>query len=163
MLPASGGRVGGAIAPPGVSGGQLARVDGGGGIDTLALVGAGLTLDFTMSAAAGGMLPGSASRVEGIEKIDLTGSGNNTLKVAASDVLDLAAMNTFNVDGDAAVADALHQLMVDGNAGDVAQLADSGWLNTGSFVDGGMTYQVWTDEAQRAQLLISPNLSVIGG
>jgi len=43
------------------------------------------------------------------------------------------------------------------------QLADSGWLNTGTFVDSGLTYQVWTDQQQRAQLLIGPNLSVIGG
>jgi hypothetical protein len=53
--------------------------------------------------------------------------------------------------------------MVNGDAGDAVQLSDTGWLSTGTFVDGGMTYQIWTDEQQRAQLLIAPNVVVIGG
>jgi hypothetical protein len=125
------------------------------------VLGADVLLQLTMVSAAGGMLPGSVSRLESIEKIDLTGSGDNTLKLTASDVLDLAGMNSFNVN--LAAVDALHQLMVNGSLGDMVELDDSGWLNTGTFVDGGLTYQVWTDEAQRAQLLISPHITVIGG
>ncbi len=48
-------------------------VDGGAGTDTLALDGAGLTLDLTN--------PLVAAKLVGIERIDLTGTGNNTLIV----------------------------------------------------------------------------------
>jgi hypothetical protein len=47
-------------------------VDGGGNIDTLTLDGGGLTLDLTNI---------SNARIQDIEKIDITGSGNNTLRI----------------------------------------------------------------------------------
>ena len=92
--------------------------------------------------------------------LDGTVEAVNQATVSAQTAGRIAAIN---VDGNAAVADAFSQLMINGNAGDTVQLADSGWLNTGTFVDSGLTYQVWTDQQQRAQLLIGPNLSVIGG
>jgi hypothetical protein len=48
-----------------------ARVDGGGGIDVLQLEGADLTLDLTKI---------SDRRIQDIEVIDITGSGDNTLR-----------------------------------------------------------------------------------
>jgi hypothetical protein len=52
---------------------------GGGGIDTLKLDGAGLTLDLTKI---------SNTRIQDIEIIDIRGSGNNTLKLNLNDLLD---------------------------------------------------------------------------
>src|SRR6185436_11288847 len=71
-------------------GSELARIDGGSGIDTLALSGVGITLDLSVIANQGGGTAGSTSRIESIERIDLTGSGNNTLTVGVNDVLDVA-------------------------------------------------------------------------
>jgi hypothetical protein len=52
--------------------GNRARVDGGGGVDTLKLDGEGLTLDLTKI---------SNTRIQDIEIIDIRGSGNNSLKL----------------------------------------------------------------------------------
>ncbi|MBF0401952.1 MAG: FG-GAP repeat protein [Magnetococcales bacterium] len=92
---------------------QLA--DGGTGIDTLALSGSGITL--TLSALRG--------KIEEIEAIDLTGSGNNTLVLTALDILNLS--------------DASNALRVDGDAGDAVN-AGVGWTDGG--ISGG--YHVYT-------------------
>jgi hypothetical protein len=52
-------------------------VDGGGGVDTLKLDGAGLTLDLTNI---------SNTRIQDIEIIDIRGSGDNTLKLNLNDL-----------------------------------------------------------------------------
>jgi hypothetical protein len=50
----------------------------------------------------------------GIEKVDLTGTGNNTLSLDARDLLDFS--------------DDISQLLVDGNAGDVVDFESAaGW------------------------------------
>ncbi len=57
------------------------RIVGGNGTDTLRLDGSGLTLDLTSV---------RDNRLQGIEVIDLTGSGNNTLTLTAREVLNLS-------------------------------------------------------------------------
>jgi Ca2+-binding RTX toxin-like protein len=92
------------------------EIDGGPGTDTFALAGANQTLDLTLLAN---------DEVLGIEKIDLTGSGNNTLRIGQLDVMDLS--------------DTTNQLIVDGNSGDATNLV-------GAWADGGLSggYRTYT-------------------
>jgi hypothetical protein len=69
----------------GASTGNRARVDGGGGIDILQLEGSGLTLDLTKI---------SDRRIQDIEVIEMTGSGDNTLKLNLDDLLTSPALET---------------------------------------------------------------------
>jgi hypothetical protein len=153
---------------------QLSRLDGGSGLDTLALDGSGITLNLTTIANQGGSSPSSASRIESIERIDLTGSGNNTLVVGLSDVLDMAGMNSFNnangwADGtynlaaggaNGANPEQRHQLVVTGNAGDA--VTGTGWgASVGTVTHDAVTYNVY-NQGLYAQLLIDQALTQTG-
>ena len=102
----------------------FAQVDGGLGTDTLHLNGTGLSLDLT-SADHG---------VDGVEIINLTGTGNNTLTLSGAAISQHGGSNT---------------LRVDGNAGDTATLSDYiNWTNTGTTDIGAVTYNVGTLRAR---------------
>jgi hypothetical protein len=96
------------------------RVDGGEGYDTLQLLGTNEALDLTNL---------SADMFSGIEKIDMTGAGNNTLSLEANDLLDFS--------GD------ITQLLVVGDTSDYVDMgAAADWtLNSDSSFDlNGTTY-----------------------
>ena len=93
------------------------RVDGGSGTDTLALEGAGINLSLATIANP---------RLQDIEVIDLTGSGDNTLTLSALEVLNLSSTS--------------NRLRVDGNAGDTADLGLEAWAWGG--ISGG--YRTYT-------------------
>ena len=68
------------------------RVDGGYGSDTLRLAGTGVTLNLDNL---------SGSQLRGIESIDVTGTGGNTLTLNVQDLLNLSdTSNTLTVIGD---------------------------------------------------------------
>ena len=106
----------------------FAQVDGGLGTDTLNLNGTGLSLDLT-SVDHG---------VDGVEIINLTGTGDNTLTLSGAAISQHGGSNT---------------LRVDGNAGDTATLSDYiNWTNTGTTDIGAVTYDVYTQGALTLQV-----------
>ena len=92
-------------------------VDGGSGSDTLAVTGSGLALDL-------------ARGIAGIERIDLGGSGDNSLRVDRQTVLNEVGAN----------ADGAHILTVQGNAGDSVLFAFAAWAKVGTVIDGAATF-----------------------
>ena len=136
---------------------QLARIDGGGGKDTISLTGTGLTLDLTLVAnQAGGNVDGG-SRIDSVEKINLTGTGSNTLILKVGDVLDMSSANVFAPTG-------RQQLMVIGDAGDQVDLADgsgtTGWALQGNVTLNGSPYAVWNHDTVLATLYVSTLITV---
>ena len=90
------------------------RIDGGAGTDTLQVRGAGVLLDLTLI---------GNGKVTGIERIDITGTGDNSLTLNLQDVLDSS--------------DTSNQLLVTGNAGDTVTSSGQGWtLGTPTTIDG---------------------------
>jgi len=106
-------------------------VDGGSGEDTLQFVSTGQLLDFTAIAN---------NRHTGIETIDLTGTGNNSLTLATLDLLDLS--------------DSTNTLRVDGNTGDSVNAM-------GVWTDGGVAggYHTYTQGA--ATLLVDVDVTAV--
>jgi hypothetical protein len=134
---------------------QLARIDGGSGIDTLALSGSGLVLDLNQVASPAGLAPNGGSRIDGIEIIDLTGTGNNTLWLSAAEVLDLVGFNAFEDTG-------RRQLMVKGDQGDEVELIDGGWVEiVRASMDGVdlSDYTVWEHNTSLATLYLAPDVA----
>jgi len=139
---------------------QLARVDGGSGIDSLRLVGENNNLDLTQIAS---------TRIKGIERFDLTGSGNNSIRLSLYDLLQLhdaddqSPFNTFSSWGGAAANTNRQQFVVDGNAGDTFDLVGQGWdvASTTTVSNGGYTYAVIHHQTALVQLLVDQNIHQI--
>ncbi|MBH9724144.1 hypothetical protein JAO10_27800 [Burkholderia contaminans] len=134
--------------------GAGAGVHGGAGTDTLKLTGAGQTLDISKLLNVGGH-----DKITSIEIIDITGTGNNTLKLSMRDVLELGHENVFRNDGHT-------QLMVNGNAGDRVELSGmpgltsgGGWANKGTAAINGQAYTLYENAALHVELLVQSAVS----
>jgi hypothetical protein len=116
-------------------------VHGGRGSDTLALSGSGLTLDLTTT---------PRPRIDSVEIIDLTGTGDNSLTLNR-----LAVQNLTEVR-----ADGVATVRITGNAGDSVSLSESGWTQGSDLTEGAVTYASYTNG--NARVLVQLGVGVSG-
>lgn len=135
-----------------------AFIDGGSGLDTFKFTGTAQVLDL---AALTGV--NSKAALQSVEVIDITGTGNNTLKLSLNDVLHLGSVNAF-----AGVQGAVNsvQMKIDGNAGDTLELKDlvaandpGAWVQASNYTSPtGNTYKVFNYAPLHAQLLVDADI-----
>ena len=118
---------------------DFAAIDGGTGVDTLVLNGAGLALDLTGAGHAG---------VDNVEVFDLSGTGANSLVLDAQAVFDVTEERA----GGVASLDVL------GDADDRVDLSGSSFALTGTAAEDGVTYNVYRDG--NAQVRVEDGVSV---
>ncbi|MBX9607353.1 MAG: FG-GAP-like repeat-containing protein [Gammaproteobacteria bacterium] len=104
-------------------------IDGGSGLDTLRITGGGVTLDLDLVAD---------SRINGIERIDLGGIGDNALSLDVRDVLALPDR------AGQLRATATRELMIDGDSGDSFSAVGQGWVADGNVTIAGVVYAAYT-------------------
>lgn len=125
---------------------ELEVINGGDGVDTLVITGEQQTL----------VLSDVADKLNSVEVIDITGSGDNRLEMNVGDVLSHGGRDLF-------ISDGKLQFMVQGNEGDTVQLddllpdgTDSGdWVaQNGTVTVAGIEYQVFSHSGEEAEVLI---------
>ena len=128
-----------------------AIVSGGAGVDQLKLSNAGQTLDLSTSKA----------KVSSVEVFDITGTGDNTLKLSLGDVLENGGKNLF-------LADDNVQMMIKGDVGDKVILDDllpngtdpGDWAAVGTVTVAGVAYETYQHSALHAELLVQQGVTV---
>ncbi len=124
------------------NGGSLLRVNGGHGFDTLAVEGENNTIDSTKWPSA---------RVRGLDAIDLTGSGNNTL------ILDEKHVRWMTEPRRDGAIWASKSLSIIGNSGDVLVFDLTGFSNKGTnagrtvYAKDGAKFAIEVDSAVTLQ------------
>jgi VCBS repeat-containing protein len=124
-----------------VRGTSAQRIDGGSGFDILRLDASADSFDFAT------ILP---AKITSIEAFDLTGTGNNNLRLSAQDVFDLSDDTAFGIT----------KLTIFGDRGDSVSTIDTGWANLGTTTIGADSFQIY--QKGQAQLLVDTDITVVG-
>ena len=115
---------------------DFTSADGGDGIDTLGLLGSGMTIDLT-----------ALDSLSNIEAINMNGAGDNTLTVNPVAVLELSDLLTSG-----SQSESIYWLIVNGDAysevndvssGDTVQLLSGDWSQTTDTNINGVNYEVY--------------------
>jgi len=151
------------------TGAPKAAVNGGGDTDTIRLTG-GASLNLTSIANQGAGGVEENSRIESIEKIDMsTDTAANALTLTVKDVIDMSGMNQCNsgngwTSGTYTVAASIakHQLVVDGGATDSVTIngGNGVWVNAGTATNGTSTYNVYDNALANSQILVLSGVTV---
>ncbi len=147
---------------------QKAMINGGGDIDTIRLT-TGANLDLTAIANQGASGVEENSRIESIEKIDMsTDTAANILTLTVNDVIDMSGMNLFNTSNGwtngtytLGASVSKHQIVIDGTAADslIINAGNGVWANGGNVTNGAATYDVYNNTLSNSQILV---LDVVG-
>ncbi len=114
------------------------RVIGGNGVDTLRVDAAGISMDLTTI---------RDNRILGIETIDITGSGSNTLTLNQREVLNISEHS--------------NTLIVRRNADDVVNM-DTGWTQLANETISGRPFLVYAQGQARLKIQSIPQASIAG-
>ena len=145
-----------ALQSDGLNNGVYARIDGGSGTTFKDTIKVSNDLNLTTIDNQGKDAIG-LSRIESIEIIDLTTSGNQKLTLQSGDVIDMSGSNVFATPG-------RHQLLVKGATSDSVDLTDAtgttGWTQSGTQIVDGLTFNIW-NHTSLATVYVQQNVSVV--
>jgi hypothetical protein len=154
---------------------QLARINGGTGIDTIVITSGGLTLNLNTIANQSAVNPNSSSRLTSIEVFDIRGSGpiGNSLILSTKEIDDITGFNWLNqttapthnitttpLDYYIPPVAGRRQLFIRGDANDSLHVLDGTWSNEGKIFQSGQAYNVF--QSGTRELIVREGMITVG-
>lgn len=152
---------------------QLARINGGAGIDSIVITAGGLHFNLNSVANQSAVNSNGSSRITSIEVFDIRGSGltGNALTLAAKDIDDITGFNwlnsitapSHNITSGSYTLDAhseRRQLFVRGDANDALYVQGGSWSNAGTIYQSGQQYNVFQFGSR--ELIVKDGMLTVG-